>query len=193
MNHRILSRLTNEWRLDSIGVSIFAALTIVAYLLQFEPAMRDRDAVRLGSATLAEKRQVISKLQATIFTLNGHLKTLQSAQASEMKLLPASELNDRLSAFSSLAAEHGLQVEALEPGDPSASAKDYLTIPIRMNGHGNYPQFASFIRALREKLPDTSVTDINVSSGGSGAAATFTLNLLWYAAPAPTVAKNEMQ
>ena len=82
--------------------------------------------------------------------------------------------------------------EAIEPGEASGSVR-YSTVPIRINGRGKYPQFAKFLRALREELPDTSVTDINLSGGGSTTAATSTLNLLWYAAPAPTVAKNETQ
>ena len=95
-------------------------------------------------------------------------------------------------ASKSLAANQGLQVEAIEPGEASGSVR-YSTVPIRINGRGKYPQFAKFLRALREELPDTSVTDINLSGGGSTTAATSTLNLLWYAAPAPTVAKNETQ
>ena len=105
---------------------------------------------------------------------------------------PCSRRSDRLSALSSLASDQGLQVEAIEPGEASGSVR-YSTIPIRINGRGKYPQLVKFLRALREELPDTSVTDVNLSGGGSTTSATFTLNLLWYAAPAPTVVKNETQ
>jgi Tfp pilus assembly protein PilO len=192
MSQPWLKNFTREWRLHAIGVAIFIALTGLAYVLEFEPALRDRDAMRAGLAELADKRETISRLQATIHTSNAQIAALQASQAKELQLLPLAEINDRLSSLSALAAAQGLQVEAIEPGEASGSVR-YSTIPIRINGRGRYPQFAKFLRALREELPDTSATDINFSSGGSTTAATFTLNLLWYAAPTPTVVRNETQ
>src|SRR3954451_18836198 len=168
MKDPFFKRLLTEWRLDSVGVAIFVSLTALAYFLQFEPAMRDRDAVRAGIAELSDKRQTISKLQQTTVAINNQIKSLNSAQEHELKLLPPADVNDRLSAYSALAQELGLQIEALEPGEATASGR-YSTVPIRMNGRGTYPQFARFIRKLREKLPDTSVTEMNISGGGDGA------------------------
>ena len=192
MSQPALKNFTREWRLDAIGVAIFIALTVLGYLLEFEPALRDREAMRAGLAELADKRETISRLQGTIHSTSAQIAALQTAQEKELKLLPPAQINDRLSALSSLASEQGLQVEAIEPGEASGSVR-YSTVPIRINGRGKYPQFAKFLRTLREELPDTSVTDINLSGGGSTTAATFTLNLLWYAAPAPTVVKNDTQ
>ena len=191
MSQKLMKRLTNEWRLDSIGLAIFVALTGLAYLLEFEPAMRDREAVRAHSIELADKRQTISHLQANIHTVRGQIGALQSAQARELKLQTPSAINDRLSVLSTMAADKGLLVEAVEPGDASAAVR-YSTIPIRISGRGRYPQFVTFIHAIRAELPDTSITDLSMSGGGTGAAS-FTLNLLWYAAPVPAVAKNELQ
>ena len=192
MSEGIFKRLMNEWRMDSIGVAIFIALTGLAYLLEFDPAMRDHSQLQIGNAELAEKRQTISRLQATMHTVNEQIKTLQIAQASELKLQASTEVNDRLSALSALAGDQGLQVEAIEPGEASGSVR-YSTVPMRISGRGKYQEVIRFIRELRGKLPDTSVTEMSLSGGGSDTAATFTLNLLWYAAPAPTVVKNELQ
>jgi len=192
MNPQFFKKLLSEWRMDSIGVAVFVALTGLAYVLQFEPAMRDREALRLGTETLADKREQIGKLQSTMHNMNGQIASLQTALDSELKLLPPSQINDRLSSVSTLAADHGLIVEAIEPGETS-SAQRFSTIPIRITGRGTYPQLAKFIHALRSELPDISVTDISISGGGTGVAATVSLNLLWYAGPAPVVAKTDMQ
>jgi Tfp pilus assembly protein PilO len=192
MSDGILKRLMNEWRLDAIGVSVFIALTLLAYVLQFEPVMRDQDALRLGNAELTEKREQSSRLQTTIRNLNTQMDDHQDAQKKELKLQAPSEINDRLSALSTLASDNGLLVEAVEPGE-GASGRRFSTVPIRMNGRGTYPQFVKFIHALRSELPDTAVTDISIGGGGGSAAATFTINLLWYAAPAPAVAKTDLQ
>ena len=57
MSQPALKNFTREWRLDVVGVAIFIALTVLGYLLEFEPAMRDRDAMRAGLAELANKRK----------------------------------------------------------------------------------------------------------------------------------------
>jgi Tfp pilus assembly protein PilO len=191
MSQPFFKRLANEWKLDSIGIGIFIALTALAYVLEIAPAMSDREAARVGNAQLAEKRETVSHLQASIHAASAQIAALDAAQAKELKLQATSAINDRLSALSSLAAEKGLLVEAVEPGE-AATATRYSTIPIRINGRGTYPQFVTFIHALRTELPDTSITDLTMSGGGTGPAS-FTLNLLWYAAPAQSVAKNEMQ
>lgn len=192
MSQPALRKFTHQWRLDAIGLAIFIALTVLAYLVEIEPAMREREATRAALNELADKRETRSHLQTTIHNNDKQIATLQANQAKELQLLPPAQINDRFSALSALASDQGLQVEAIEPGEASGTVH-YSTIPIRINGRGKYPQFAKFLRALREELPDTSVTDVNLSGGGSTTAATFTLNLLWYAAPAPTVAKNETQ
>ncbi len=191
MSDSFLKRATTEWRMDSIGVAVFIALTGLAYLLEFEPAMRDRDALRAGATELADKRETSTRLQSTIYSLNNQIQARQAAQATELKLQPPTQINDRLSALSTLATDHGLTVEAIEPGEAKGAVR-YSTIPIRILGRGKYPQVARFIHALRTELPDTSVTDLAISGAGD-TAPTVTLNLLWYAAPAPVVAKNEMQ
>lgn len=192
MSDTFLKRATNEWRMDSIGVAVFVVLTAIAYFIEFEPAMRDRDALSAGSAALAEKRDTIAKLQSTIHTINGQIQAQQTAQANELKLQPPAQINDRLSTLSTLATDHGLTVEAIEPGEGTTAVR-YSTVPIRINGRGKYPQVARFIHALRTELPDTAVTDISIAGGGGDTAPTVTLNLLWYAAPTPVVAKNDMQ
>src|SRR5205814_10187057 len=63
MSQPALKHFTREWRLDAIGVAIFIALTVLGYLMEFEPALRDREAMRAGLAELADKRETISHLQ----------------------------------------------------------------------------------------------------------------------------------
>src|SRR3982751_3418876 len=93
MSDSLMKRVTVEWKLDAIGVAVFVALTGLAYLLEFEPALRDRDALRVGSAELAEKRDTISRLQGTIHNISGQMAALQAAQANELKLQPPTQIN----------------------------------------------------------------------------------------------------
>jgi Tfp pilus assembly protein PilO len=191
MSNSLVKRLTCEWRLDTGGVAVFALLTIIAYAFAFAPAMRDRETLRQGTEELVQKREQVGKLNSTIHVINGQISAVQTAQAGELKLQPSSEINDRLSSLSTMAASQGLLVEAIEPGE-SAGAARFSTVPIRMNGRGSYAQFSKFLHKLRTELPDTSVTDVGISGGG-GTPATFTINFLWYAAPAPVIAKTDMQ
>ena len=192
MSQPLTKRIFGEWRMDSIGLAILLALTGLAYCIEISPAMRDREALRAGSALLTQKRETISHLQQTLHNVNAQIAALQVAQASELKLQPPSQINDRLSDLSTIAGDCGLVVEAIEPGETLPSVR-YSTVPIRINGRGTYPQFVQFIHALRAKLPDTSVTDVNLSGGGTDISANFTINVLWHAALTPVVVKNEMQ
>src|SRR2546421_634319 len=82
-----------------------------------------RAAMRAGLAELADKRETISHLQGTIHKTSAQIAALQTAQEKELKLLPPAQINDRLSALSSLASDQGLQVEAIEPGEANGSVR----------------------------------------------------------------------
>jgi len=102
----------------------------------------------------------------------------------KLVLLPASHVNKRISAISTLAAQSGLKIDDIQPGK-SVSGSRYEMIPISVSGKGTYAKCLGFLHELRSVLPDTGVSALELAGRPSeeSSEASYRFELLWYAAP----------
>ena len=102
----------------------------------------------------------------------------------KLQLQPAAQINRRIAQVSDLAAKAGLKIDDIAPGTAVRGAQ-YDMIPIRLAGQGTYLKCVGFLSRLREALPDTGVSALELWSDPTDPddAASFRFDFLWHAAP----------
>jgi Tfp pilus assembly protein PilO len=185
----ILDRL-RPWHVDATGITAVLILTAAAHCLVVQPSLdRRQDRARRATeltAEAAKRREIDLSLKAADDNLRSVLKFIKQ---NRVDLQPTSAVNEHLARLTDLAVRAGLEVDTVEPAKEEAGA-NYTTVPIRMTGRATARKFADFLSRLRREQPDHGVVDLSLSGQPSPAEtpATFTLTLLWYAAPKTVVA-----
>jgi Tfp pilus assembly protein PilO len=191
MNPASLNQMVDEWRVALFGIAAIIVLSGLAYFVEVAPILHDRDAFAQSTAELADKQQTLDHLQGFIRTAQQQIKMLADQQAGELKLQPAEQINDRVSAISSIATDQGLVLESTEPGNAMSQPR-YSTVAIHITGHGGFMQVEKFLKQLHQQLPDVAINDVGLAGGADGAPLNFTLSMIWYAAPPSAVAKTDL-
>jgi|WetSurMetagenome_2_1015567.scaffolds.fasta_scaffold135875_3 hypothetical protein len=173
------------WRIDLAGAGALAALTAVVALGGVLPlAAQHREYLALQDE-LAAQRDQAAKLDVTMEAVRLKLETSRRAVThSPMHLEPASIINRRLTEVSALAGETGLVIDDIRPDRPMPGTH-CETIPISVAGSGTYRTCTLFLSRLRQTMPDTSVSVVELAASSLDAtgASKFRLDLRWHAAP----------
>jgi Tfp pilus assembly protein PilO len=184
-----LDRL-RPWHVDATGITAVLLLTAAAYCLVVQPSL-DRRQERARRATelateAAKRREIDLNLKAASDNLKSVLTFIRE---NKVDLQPTTAVNEHLARLTDLAARAGLDVDTVEPGREEPGAH-YTTVPIRMTGRATPRKFADFLSRMRQQQPDHGLVDLSLSGQPSPneAPASFTLTLLWYAAPKTAVA-----
>ncbi len=172
--------------INAAALGILAAVTAAGWFIGVQPVLRARAAqealnaqadTRLAELTLAQHEQ---RLLAE--SLEEAHRVLDNVT---VQLVSSRRLNERVAALTSLAREHGLQLDEIKPG---ATTREELfdLVEIRLSGQASYPASAAFFGALHTAYPDTEVSSFRLAARGAGElpADSFQFTLLWYAAPA---------
>ena len=166
MNARIKRFIARADVADLAGIATVAGLTLLLVFGVFIPlAVKDRLAIaRHESVARAQQRG--NGLAANIRAASAEVDAAKArlAEAPD-RLRPMSSLNERLAAFLALAADCGVTVRDLKPGDAVREPKR-LVIPLRVTGRGNYPGAARLLHRLSQEMPDVLVDGFRVSASG---------------------------
>ena len=180
------------WQVDLLGTGVVCAIAAVWYLGGVRPlsqARAERDSMETELTTQRSIAQDKAKLAAI------QEKSLKKVQAeiasSSIQLLPADQVNSRVSALAGVAGKAGLRVDEIKPSAPVPLAR-FTTVPIRLSGAGEYKSISLFFDALRGEFRDTGLTafKLQVSETAEGSELRFELNLVWYAAPMQATPKK---
>ncbi len=176
-------------QVDAIGVSVLVALTIVVYAGLVQPVLRGRDVREAVSAQLATEHATARQLSAEAASFKRQADTLQrELDKSSVQLLRVSQTNSQLSRITNLAADAGLNVRAVVPGQPIPGNR-YGAVPIQVDGNGSYAQCTAFFNRLHARLRDVGVQSFELSANPAepDSKAEFRFQLIWYVVPsAPT-------
>lgn len=188
MNEPAKNTRWRHWPIDLGGLAVIALITAAAYIVTLKPIL-DAEAERIArekhiDAQTTKETQLTSTL--TVMR-NQLLKMREAIDDSAIQLQSVSHLNRRLAAVTELAAEAGLQVNEIQPGGV-VHGEQYETVPIQLAGSGDYPRCAEFINLLHQRHPDTGVAafELRGDPKSPNTPASFTLSLVWYAAPTVT-------
>lgn len=184
-----------RWPIYATTAAVCAAVTIGAYVTALEPALARREAQRQLQADLLDRRQKLSEIATGAADARRQLDHVNDALShSDLRLQPASLVNDRIERLADLANECGLTIDEVHPGEMEETAH-FQTVSIKLAGTGEFPACAKFLHQLHDTFPDTGVRSletVNTSPNPLRPVATFHFELTWYAAPAgASVAKTE--
>ena len=172
-------------KIDGIGLGAAVLLTAVAYVAGVQPALDRQAELQARSEERDAKRAAAQEAELALGQVRKQVAAAEQAVAEHpLRLQPVDALNARLADLTAAAGRHGLMIEQVEPGRPTAS-QHYVTVPIRIAGRSSYGGSARFLHELRAAMPDVAVAAIDLQGEPRSASgeAKFTFALLWHAAP----------
>jgi Tfp pilus assembly protein PilO len=201
-------------RIDAAGLLLTAALAGAAYVVGVEPVYSENARIEQKRRLIEEQSRNASDAEQLVMRERGRLQEYrQRLAATSVRLEPVSRLNQRLVKISQLVEKHALAVQAMDPGvatsDPEIGT--FRIVPIRLSGSGTFVGVAAFVRELAETYKDVKVRTLSLSApavstspdlsaegsekaggaAGPSAAASFVIELRWYAAPAGSADAEE--
>lgn len=171
-------------RTDLAGAVVLAAMTGAAYFGGLEPMMRAKQARASLLQQIEGERGDSLELGATIAMLRRERDALLAElDRSARRLHPISHQNERLAAITSLAAESGLIVDEVHPGQPTFGPR-YGTMPVRIHARGDYARCTRFLNRLAE-YPDLGVNALRLSGTPADpqSSPVLVVELVWYVLP----------
>jgi len=170
---------------DLGGLVACAVVTALFFVFGVMPLLQRKHAFARQADRLADFRRKAAGLEATAAGLKRRLATARKAlEETPLTVSRAAyHVNRRIAQLADLAAETGLTINEIQPGEPSSSLR-FETVPVRLCAAGSYPTCVRFLRRLVERFPDTTVDSFKVMSNPKKPEqpAEFRVNLLWYAA-----------
>src|SRR3954453_23169601 len=159
----------NLLKMDAAALAIMIGMAETAYFVQISPAHSQYEQAAAETAQLAEQQGKLRELQRSLHATTDQLTaTTRAAAQAQLKLDPATELNQRLARLTELASENHLQVDSIESGATTPFER-YTTTSIRIGGRGGYRNCAAMLKEIRSSMADIGVTSRQMSSVGSGA------------------------
>lgn len=171
--------------IDAVGAGLCLAVTAALYFFALGPMISARRDAETYEAKVAAQRATAADLSRELASEHAVLRDVEHELAeSPLQLASASDVNTRIAGMADLARECGLKLDVIVPGMPS-KGKRFETVPIHLSGTGNYRTCVAMLHRLRQKFPDTTVTSVKLSADPADqqAAARFSIDLLWHAAP----------
>lgn len=171
--------------IDAGGLAACLVVTALVFVVGVRPMLKQGAELQQTQAQLAAQRSRAEESSRSLALLREQAAAIEQAvNQNPLRLQPLDQLNARLSLITATAADHGVEVERLEPGAPSRQAH-FVTVPIRVGGRGGYVELTRFLHALHTAAPDTAIASVDLRGQPrtAGGPAMFDLELVWHAAP----------
>ena len=169
---------------DLAGLACCLALAGVGYVVAVIPVVRsDRHVSDLRVEILASEKRTEQLVHRSRGIDQRMDNVNEQLVASSLQLEPAALVNTRVNILTRMASESGLSLDAVVPNQAEKGSL-YRTVPIRIQGKGEYPDVAVFLHRLRTELRDTTVRSLQLVNDPTGSERpSFVFDLVWYAAP----------
>jgi Tfp pilus assembly protein PilO len=180
------------WQIDAVGIGACLAACAAWYFLGLRPLSEAKEHRIALSAELTARQGRLADLEKSLAAERGRLARLASSVSDgQVQLKTLESLNERLASLGELASECDLRVDEIKPGS-AAPLRHYTAVPIRLAGTGAFPQAAIFFHSLQERFRDVGVAgfDLKGEPEATDKPPTFSIQLLWYAAPDAAAAKG---
>lgn len=174
-------RLPSISTIDGAGAGVLAVLTAGAYFAAYAPMNDARASDTEQRATLVQQRETLEERDR-------QLRDLRVAAADSLARLDAaiplespSRLTRRMSAFPELAER--CRVELLETLPKAAiPGKQFVRVPLGVNGTGTYTAFTSFVAEITARFPDMEVVSFQITGQPEDPLqpARFSVELMWF-------------
>lgn len=177
---------SNAWQISVTGLGVCLALTAAVYAVGIHPQFARQVEAESAQRTLVQKENEAVALVNKLTRLKRDLAAVEGElEASPLRLLPTSAINQRISEMAKLAEANGLKINQVQPSQPEAG-KYYSTVPIRLAGSGRFTDVVTFLHRLHVEFKDVGVSSWSVKGEPAtpGAKAEFSFGLSWFASPA---------
>jgi Tfp pilus assembly protein PilO len=171
------------WQIYTVAGLVCAAATAIAWFALAAPTLEQLSGRRGRESELTQSRHKATELAHDLAEARKEMKVLSTQIASNaIELQPASQVNQRLAALTTLATANGLSLNELRPGAPTETNR-YQMLPIHLTGAGDYPSCAAFLHGLHDSYTDvglSSLEALNSDSSGETSRLNFQIELVWY-------------
>lgn len=183
-------------RIDALGVLAVLGVSAVVYFLAIAPVVNARSRAAAKLEELQQQTRRAEDLEARTVRAHKELARLkEKLAATSVPLFPASDINKRLDEIARMCESHGLGIQRIDPGAPAplsvGAGSRFTAVPIRLAGTGAFTSVSTFLsQLLGQTYPDVEVRTLVLTadqpttpSDTESAAASFLVELRWYAAP----------
>jgi Tfp pilus assembly protein PilO len=181
--------LASSKRIHAAGLLFLASVTAAAFFGGFRPMLSDRAAKRELEAQLEVERSASTQLRAAIDRTRREIIEVRARiDAVGINLEPASRVNDRLERLARLAAEIGLQIISVQPGQ-IRQGQLYGVVPITVQAEGSFAQCVGYLDGLASRFRDMGVRTFDLSNNkaagvpGKQPPLSLQFELSWYVVP----------
>ncbi len=179
-------------RIDAAFAAVYVVATILFYVITIRPILGRQETTASQTKTLQSQRRNTSQLARRAANLTERLDESRAAlEESPLQLKPVSTLNQRIARLTSMARAEGLMVDRVEQSEV-IYAKKYNKVGITLTGSSGYRQWARFLNALAQNMPDVVVDSFELvgTPQRSDVPTFFRIDLIWYASPSGALAKK---
>jgi len=186
-------QLLEKWkfaRIDAAGIAIALSIGLLFYWSAVRPVLAAQENHAAQEAQLANQRENAALAAARAEDLKSKVSTARTALSKcAVQLAPAVNVNSRIGQLTELATQQGLKVDEIQPAE-ATYCRNYGSVPIRLNGSGEYRTWAAFLHQMPKNFPDISVDSFQLTGKPDtpGSQVEFRVNLVWFVAPRPTMA-----
>ena len=173
------------WKIDLAGLAACGLVSVGVYFVLIAPATSRQAEQREMAQSLSQKSQEVGEARSRLVQTRKDLEqTLAEVKALPLTLESAGGVNQRLANLAGLATEAGLEVHQLQPRTARSGTR-YDTIPITLNGMGDYRKVTAFLHDLHVDFADVGVVRFNLAADNPSGADSlrFELGLVWYTTP----------
>ncbi|QYK49239.1 MAG: hypothetical protein KF838_05150 [Phycisphaeraceae bacterium] len=180
----LLASIRRAAIVHAAGLAALASIIAAGYFLGVKPVegIRERQsmlrvALRARSEDEAEIRRKARDAEAAL------RQAEESLRLSGVSLQPTSHLNTKIRDIAALAAEHNIEVDALN-AQPPISDPQFLRVPVRLAGRAAAQNVSEFMRSINDRFSDVAVRsfDLRADLTTGGGWSTVQLEIDWYAA-----------
>lgn len=174
-----------HWPIHATGIAACLAITAVAYFAGVHDPLQRFLGTAVQRVELDRRRQTEGRLIGQMQDLERRVAQVRRELETEpVRLRPTSHLNQVLAQLAGLAGEWGLVIKTIQPGGVQ-SDPHYEAVPIFLVTVGTYRTSAQFMRDLRRRCPDVTLTSFSLTGdlAPTASAAELQAQLVWYAAP----------
>ncbi|MBL8876494.1 MAG: hypothetical protein JNM86_11925 [Phycisphaerae bacterium] len=188
-----LARLRSNLSVDVAAIAVLLGLTAAVAAGAIVPVISARAAHRQLREQLDADRAATRTLREQHADLEFNLARLESdLKATRVEVEPVARLNSRLSRLTESASKRKLALDRVAP-EPAQRAAKATLVPIRIEGRGAFLDSRDWIADLRSEFPDVAVAGFQIArdKANPAEAASFSFDLVWYAAPSAQTAPKK--
>ncbi len=186
-----LSGRWKHWPIHAAGIAACLAITAVAYFAGVHGPLQRFLGTAVQRVELDRRRQTELRLIGQMQELERRMARVRRELETEPVLLrPTDHLNQVLAQLASLGGERGLVIKTVQPGSIQ-SGPSYEAVPIFLVTVGTYRTSVQFMRDLRRRCPDVTLTSFSLTGdpAPTASAAELQAQMVWYAAPVAASAR----